>query len=140
MDADGRQPHVLVVDDARDTIDLLRDLLEGEGYRVTTSVAVLDLDTVRDLAPDVIVHDLVFGQAPEKGGTFLSLVRRDPGLSRVPVVLCTAAASAVRDPEMADRMAGFGVRIVLKPFDVATLLDELAAALAGQAAPAFDRA
>ncbi len=119
---DGRQPHVLVVNDTQEILDLLRELLEEEGYRVTTSMAVLDLDKVRALAPDIIIQDLLFEQIQEKGWTFLTLVRLDPELAQIPLILCTAALQVVRDEEMAEKLRGLGVRVVLKPFNIEHLI------------------
>jgi DNA-binding response OmpR family regulator len=37
MSADGRQPHILIINDTQEILDLMQELLEDEGYRVTTS-------------------------------------------------------------------------------------------------------
>ena len=47
MSADGRQPHILVINDTQEILDLMQELLEDEGYRVTTSLALLDIAKVR---------------------------------------------------------------------------------------------
>jgi CheY-like chemotaxis protein len=60
MTADGRQPHVLVINDTQEILSLMAELLEEEGYRVTTWLALLDIDKVKVLAPDIIVQDLLF--------------------------------------------------------------------------------
>jgi CheY-like chemotaxis protein len=60
--ADGR-PHVLVLNDVQELLNLFQDLLEEEGYRVSTSIYLLDLDKVRALAPDVMVLDIMFAGA-----------------------------------------------------------------------------
>ena len=128
MAADGRQPHILVINDTQEIIDLMRELLEDEGYRVTTSLALLDIDKVKALVPDVIVQDLLFEGTQELGWKFLTLVRLDPQLARVPLVLCTAAVRTVNDPEMAEQLEQKGIRVVLKPFtidDLLTTLDEV---------------
>jgi two-component system, OmpR family, response regulator VicR len=125
MTADGRQPHILVVNDTQEILDLLQELLEEEGYRVTTSLALLDLDKVRALAPDVIVQDLLFEGTQELGWKFLTLVRLDPELARIPLVLCTAAVRTVNDPEMAEQLDRQGIRVVLKPFTIEDLLTTL---------------
>ncbi len=39
MTAEGRQPHILVVNDTQEILDLIQALLEEDGYRVTTSLA-----------------------------------------------------------------------------------------------------
>jgi two-component system response regulator VicR len=125
MSADGRQPHVLIVNDTQEILDLMQELLEDEGYRVTTSLALLDLDKVRALAPDIIVQDLLFEGTQELGWKFLTLARLDPVLARIPLVLCTAAVRTVNDPEMAEQLDRQGIRVVLKPFTIDDLLTTL---------------
>jgi CheY-like chemotaxis protein len=125
MSADGRQPHILVINDTQEILDLMQELLEEEGYRVTTSLALLDLDKVRALAPDVIVQDLLFEGTQELGWKFLTLVRLDPELARIPLILCTAAVRTVNDPEMAEHLDQQGIRVVLKPFTIEELLTTL---------------
>jgi hypothetical protein len=46
----------------------MQELLEGEGYRGTTSLALLNLDKVKELDPDVIVPDLLFEHVQQRGG------------------------------------------------------------------------
>ena len=124
MSADGRQPHILIINDTQEILDLMQELLEEEGYRVTTSLALLNLDKIKTVAPDIIVQDLLFEGTQETGWKFLTLVRLDPQLARVPLVLCTAATQTVNDPVM---------RVVLKPFDIEQLLTVLAEVLAARA-------
>ena len=133
MTADGRQPHVLVVNDTQEILDLMAELLEDEGYRVTTSLALLDIDKVKALAPDVIVQDLLFEGTQELGWKFLTLVRLDPELARIPLILCTAAVRTVNDPEMAEQLDRQGIRVVLKPFVIEDLLSAITGALTAQA-------
>ena len=131
MSADGRQPHILIINDTQEILDLMAELLEDEGYRVTTSLALLDIDKVKKIAPDVIVQDLLFEGTQELGWKFLTLVRLDPVLARIPLVLCTAAVRTVTNPEMAEQLNQKGIRVVLKPFtveDLLTTLDEVRAA------------
>ena len=125
MSADGRQPHILIINDTQEILDLMQELLEDEGYRVTTSMALLDLDKVKALAPDIIVQDLLFEGTQELGWKFLTLARLDPDLARVPLVLCTAATRTVNDPEMAEQLDQKGIRVVLKPFTIDDLLTTL---------------
>jgi CheY-like chemotaxis protein len=133
MTADGRQAHILVIDDTQEILDLLQELLEEEGYRVTTSMARLDLDKVKQIAPDIIVQDLLFEQTQEEGWKFLTLSQLDPELARIPLILCTAATRTVNDPEMAEQLDRLGIRVVLKPFNVEELLTVLAETLTAQA-------
>lgn len=134
MAADGRQPHILVINDTQEIIDVMTEVLEEEGYRVTTSLAILDMTKVKALAPDIIVLDLLFEGGQELGWKMLHLSRLDPELARIPLVLCTAAVQTVKDPEMAAQLERLGVRVVLKPFDLELLLGALQEVLAARTA------
>lgn len=129
------RPHILVVNDTQEMLDLLQELLEDEGYRVTTSLAVLDTEKIVDMAPDVIVQDLLFAHGQENGWKFLELVRLSPALAQIPLVLCTAAIDVVRDEEMAERLRRLKVRVVLKPFDIRELLEVIANVLPNRRDP-----
>jgi CheY-like chemotaxis protein len=98
-------------------------LLGGEGYCVTTSLAMLDLARLKEIAPDLIIQDLLFPGVQETSWEFLTLVRLDPDLARIPLILCTAAIDVIRDQEMAQRLADQNVTVVLKPFNIDELLD-----------------
>ncbi|HEU5459172.1 MAG TPA: PAS domain S-box protein [Pyrinomonadaceae bacterium] len=77
---------VLIVDDDRRMLDLLVDLLEVEGYEVSTALNGAEaLDLAGAFDPDVVVSDVVM---PVLGG--LELCRRlkdDPRTAYVPVLL-----------------------------------------------------
>jgi CheY-like chemotaxis protein len=128
---EARSSHILVVNDTQEMLDLFQELLEEEGFRVTTSLAVLDVDKIMALAPDLIVQDLLFAHVQETGWKFLELVRLSPDLAQIPVILCTAAIDVVRDEEMAERLRRMNVHVVLKPFAIEELLEEIARALPG---------
>lgn len=125
MPTAGQQPHLLLIDDTQEILDLMRELLEDEGYRVTASLARLDIAKIKALAPDIIVQDLLFEGTQEEGWKFLTLVRIDPELARIPLILCTAAVRTVKEPAMAEQLDRLGIRVVLKPF----LIDDLLTAL-----------
>jgi len=99
---DGRAPqtapHDLLVNDTQEILDLMTELLE-EGYRLTISLALLDIEKVKDLAPEIIVHDLLVEQTQELGWKFLRQVRLDPELARIPLILCTASVRTIKEPD-----------------------------------------
>jgi CheY-like chemotaxis protein len=130
MIGDGRQPHVVVLNDTQEILDLLRELLQEEGYRVTTVVETLNLAQLKAAKPDVIVQDLLFEGMQDKGWKFLTMARLDPDLAPVPLILCTAAISVIRDETMAEKLRRLRVRVVLKPFDLEELLDVITEVLA----------
>ncbi len=133
LPTDSRQPHILLIDDTQEILDLLHELLEEEGYRVTTSMARLDLGRIKALAPDIIIQDLLFEGNQETGWTFLTLSQLDPDVARIPLILCTAAVRTVNDPVMAEHLDHLGIRVVLKPFHVDELLTTIREVFAAQA-------
>lgn len=115
--------HILVVDDDPSILDMIQLLLEQEGYRVTTSPVVLeDLADVEHLQPDLIILDFKMGER-ESGWTFLQKLKLHRPTKDIPLFLCTAALSDVREQEPI--LTQKGIPVVYKPFDV----DELLAAV-----------
>jgi CheY-like chemotaxis protein len=131
MDSAAARPHILVVNDTQAIIDLMRELLEDEGYQVSVSIETVDLTRIRTLQPDLIIQDLLFAGMQETGWKFLTLVRLDPQTAHIPIILCTAAMDPVKDPDMAENLNRLGVRVLLKPFNLDDLLTAVAEVLAG---------
>jgi len=128
--SDGRRPHVLVIDDAPELLDLYLELLESEGYRVTTSPATLTVDDICAIAPDTIVHDLLFTDDAVDGvWQVLSRTRLDPRLAPVPLIVSTADSRVVNDDDLAVRLETLAVPVILKPFAIDNLLNVLQYAL-----------
>lgn len=129
----AQRAHVLVVDDTQEILDLLRELLEEEGYRVSVSLETLDLTRIKALQPDVIVQEVLAPGVQGTGWKFLTLSQLDPVVARIPLILCTTAVETVKDPAMAENLDRLGVRVLLKPFDLSELLATLEDILAAQA-------
>jgi CheY-like chemotaxis protein len=101
-------------------LELLRTLLEDEGFRVST-IMTLDrsLDAVAELRPDVITIDYMW-ETSDNEWTYLNLLTMDPRTRGIPVILCTAAVKHA--VEMRSHLETLGVRVVLKPSDLDQLL------------------
>jgi len=109
-------PSVLVVDDEPYIVDLVTDLLEGEGYRVRRAHdGIAALEEVDRAPPDIVVADVMM---PRLDGFALAARLRERG---VPTILMSAAIAAPNEP---------GIVFVPKPFDIDHLLDEVARVLA----------
>ena len=81
---------VLVVDDDEATRDVLRELLEVEGYRVDTARnGVEALARVMGAGrPDLAIVDLMM---PEMDGwTLVSRLRQEPSTARLPIIIVSA--------------------------------------------------
>jgi DNA-binding response OmpR family regulator len=119
--------HILAVNHASEILDLVRELLEGEGYQVSTMPAVeQDITTVADLAPDLIVIDYMWSSSGNEW-TLLNLLTIDPRTHHIPVIVCTAAIRHVE--ELRGHLERIGVRIVHKPFNITDLLDAITTSL-----------
>jgi CheY-like chemotaxis protein len=113
---------IAVIDDDTVFVDLMRDLLAvGEGYDVVSAPDWLrSLEFVRDAQPDLIILDLMLGRE-QAGWGVLELLREDPATARIPVIMCSAAAPALRHCDATSRDQA-PIEAVAKPFDVDELL------------------
>jgi CheY-like chemotaxis protein len=108
---------VMVVDDGRHVLELLRDFLTGEGYEVAPFATGAEaLDAVPIFQPDVILVDMLMPGL--SGRDVLDALRRDR--VTVPVILLSGASLDVEE--------GF-LQVLVKPFDLGTLAEVVAAAL-----------
>jgi CheY-like chemotaxis protein len=137
---DGR-PHILVIDDEPLLLTLFARLLARDGFRVTTERFPLtpladQVDRIRQLAPDLLLLDLVIGGGLH-GWPLLQRLQDDPVTAGLPAVVCTAATRDAR--ELGAELHARGVAVVRKPFAREVLLAAIRAALAAGPDPAPDR-
>jgi CheY-like chemotaxis protein len=127
MNSNGHQPHILCINHSPEILQLHRDLLEGEGFRVSTLMSVdRDLDAIVALQPDVITIDYMWTTSDNEW-TYLNLMTMDPRIHDIPVILCTGAVAQAM--EMQQHLAQLGIRVVLKPFNIEDLVEAVQAAL-----------
>ena len=104
---------VLVVEDDRDTRELLVEALRMEGYEVAAAPdGVQALEHARRVQPHVILLDLMMPVM--SGWEFRAMQTRDPSLSSVPVIVMSA---------FSDTLAG--TASVPKPFDIDEMVDAI---------------
>lgn len=120
---DGRpRPVLYVVDDDDATLALLHDVAEEAGWE---AIGFARLDSLRSAInrrrPDLVILD---DELPDgRGGDLARKLRRNPALTGVPMLVCTAA-HPLRRAEI-----GGWTPVVAKPFD----LDEIERFLASAA-------
>jgi CheY-like chemotaxis protein len=126
-------PRVTVVNDNEAFLELVQDILEDDRYDVTT----IDGDRTDALArihasrPDVLMIDLRLGSEGLHGWDIAMEVRRDPSLSELPVLVCSADVVALN--QIADRLSETQhVETLTKPFSI-DRLTEAVDRLLGQA-------
>jgi CheY-like chemotaxis protein len=131
---------VLIVEDDTPTRDLLRRLLEGEGWRVAEAANGREgLARLDDLRPAVILLDLMM---PEMDGfEFVAALRHRPEPPRVPIIVVTALDLTVEDRL---RLNGYVEKILQKGAHSGEALlaeiRDLVAACAGRGAAITARA
>jgi len=83
---------ILVVDDDKDIVRLMRGYLEAAGYEVLAAYCgETALHTIRREHPDLVLLDLML---PERDGLeIIRLLRSDPLLAQTPVIMLTARVS-----------------------------------------------
>ena len=116
---------VLIVEDDKDIVELVRYNLEKEGYQVASAADGLGaLAHVKKSAPDLVILDLML---PKLSGLEVCReVRRDVALNRLPILMLTARG------EEADRVVGLEMGAddyVTKPFSPRELVARVKALL-----------
>lgn len=127
--ANGSTPRIAVINDDTVFLRLMHELLGAEeGYQVSTCFVGADgYAFVKNLQPDLVVLDLVFGNNAEEGWRTLDLLTLDPATSRIPVIVCSAAT--VELDRHSEWLRRFDVEALRKPFDLHVLLSKVRASL-----------
>jgi len=88
----SRGSRILVVDDEPNIVRLIQVNLECHGYQVeTANNGAQALARIRESRPDLLIADVMM---PELDGfELLALLRRDPELNGLPVLMMTAKAA-----------------------------------------------
>jgi signal transduction histidine kinase/CheY-like chemotaxis protein len=121
----GERARFLVVDDEQGVRELLRDILENEGYAVTTAAGGREaLELFKEVKPDAVFTDVGM---PEMSGWELARSLRALD-AQLPVAAVTGWGEIVSSHEQ--RAAGFDW-VVAKPFTMEQVL-EIARAAAGR--------
>ena len=131
----SRKRRIAVIDDDAVFVDLMHDLLgDGEGYDVvSTQHWLYAFEFIKDTRPDLIMLDLMLGRE-QTGWAVLQLLQEDPVTVDIPVILCSAAAPALRQ-HPARTSAPAAVEMVAKPFDIDHLLGVIVRLLAAAPDP-----
>ncbi|HEX8230271.1 MAG TPA: response regulator [Chloroflexia bacterium] len=115
--------HILIVNDADDLRELMRDILHGEGgYRVTEGTykpGMSIFEWVEELKPDLIIADVMFDQE-SLGFELVETLKLNPATAHIPIILCSGAITALRERQA--YLGEKGVGVLYKPFSVEELL------------------
>lgn len=116
---------ILVVEDDKDIVELVRYNLEKDGYQITAcSDGATGLAQIRKSPPDLLLLDLMLPKL--SGLEICKEIRRDDRLGRLPILMLTARG------EEADRVVGLELGAddyVTKPFSPRELVARVKALL-----------
>lgn len=125
---DTSRTHILVINDTQEVLEVMKELLQDEGYQVTIhSTAIRDLQIIQEIGPNLLILDHLMGDE-EYGWQLVQKLRLNRELAALPVIVCTAAIKMVK--ELEGHLKAKGITVVLKPFDIDDLLEAVRAALA----------
>jgi CheY-like chemotaxis protein len=113
-------PTVLLVDDNRDTLDMVAAFLSMEGFRVTAVDSAIDALTIDFDNIFVVVTDLAMPHMD--GFEFVRVLRGMHANQRIPVVAVTGQA-VESAAELQDELGC--CRVFLKPCDLSELAETL---------------
>jgi PAS domain S-box-containing protein len=118
-----RRGTVLVVDDDKDNLSLMRELLRTNGFGVrTTSRGRRALRVAREVRPSLILLDLKIRDLD--GQVVLKRLKADPATRDIPVIVMTGSMT-VDDTKRRKVLALGAARFMSKPFSVQDLIEEI---------------
>jgi two-component system alkaline phosphatase synthesis response regulator PhoP len=119
---------ILCIEDETEMIDLLRLMLEREGYRfIGAHGGEAGLERIREEDPDLVLLDLMMPGVD--GWEVYRQLQTDPALGEIPVIVVTAKAQEI-DVVLGLRIARVADYIV-KPFTSQQLLASIRGVLGG---------
>lgn len=111
---------LLVVDDDKDLVFLVKKVMLQEGFEVLVAYDGLEaLRVIKNNAPDAMVVDLIMPNMD--GWHFTTLVRRDERFKSTPIVVLSALLESDAEPQAFESATAY----MVKPFDVFKLIEKI---------------
>ncbi|MCO5947102.1 response regulator [Mucilaginibacter flavidus] len=110
---------ILVVEDDYEILNLLKDVLEREGYEVTAlNYTESIIKSVTQHNPDLVMLDFLL--AGINGGELCHEIKANPGTALLQVIMLSAF------PRVLDSLGNYGSdAFIAKPFDIAVVLKKV---------------
>jgi DNA-binding response OmpR family regulator len=116
---------ILAVDDDRDILDVIKIILEEEGYDVTTSTSGEGvINSISDLRPDLILLDVMLGGID--GRDICKEIKGHSIFKYIPIIMISASHNL----HSLLKMPGSPNDFIPKPFDIDYLIKIVKAQLA----------
>jgi DNA-binding response OmpR family regulator len=122
------RPQIIIVDDDRDTREMLTLALDLEGFEVRTAANGLRLISAMHVdRPDVILLDIMMSWID--GFELCRAIKQNPSFADIPVIFISARKSD--EDERAGRAAG-AIDYFAKPLDIERLVERIREILASR--------
>ncbi|REC47512.1 response regulator [Chryseobacterium pennipullorum] len=108
---------VVLIQENEDILNIMDEVLEDEGYDVTSSLTTEPIEQIEEIDPDVVVVDDHI-KGPKKGSQVIKELKSDPETEDVSSVLTSTAHNIAKTAE--DCMAD---DFIQKPFDIDHMID-----------------
>lgn len=113
---------ILIIDDDRDTLEILGCLIAELSIGVVLKSTLIPLSEIKEIRPDLIILDERV--AGSKGSELCSQIKRCPDTKDIPVVMISAAPDIGKIAMDSDAEG-----CIWKPFDIEEIEDVIAAYL-----------
>ena len=111
---------ILVVDDNEDILEILKLILEGYDYEVTTLAdGHLLANRLKDYRPDLILLDIMLGDID--GRELCKMLKSNSETHDIPIIMISASHGLSERFKPCDAPDDF----LAKPFDISELLDKV---------------
>lgn len=111
---------ILVIDDDEDILEVLRLILQNEGYHVIISSTGVPVNEIPAIKPDLVLLDLRLAGSEKNGDQICTEIKSGYNLNHLPVMLISAEPNV---NEIADQC---GANTYLqKPFDIHQLISQV---------------
>ena len=108
---------VVLVQDDKDILDIMDQVLDEEGYEVIPSLTTEPIDNIDAIDPDVvIIDDHIKGK--KKGSQVINELKTDPSTEGLPAVLTSTSENL---PKQAEDCGADDY--IQKPFDIDHMVD-----------------
>jgi len=112
--------HILVVDDDLRINELIREVLQDEGYTAQGCFTTAAAYTIVEQEPPALIITDLWVEEATSGWRFIQRVRQLPSCAKLPLVLCAANQRFLQSH--AAELASLDCAVLEKPFDVDDLV------------------
>ena len=117
------KPHILVVEDSENILEVIKLMFDFQGWQVTTRDSLVTIvKDVKEIKPDLILMDMLLSGA--NGCDACAAMKKEADISGIPVMIMSAHPEAHKEAKNAG--ADY---FIAKPFEMDSLIEKIKEAL-----------